>query len=405
MTVKVAGLMSGTSMDGIDAAFLEVNDRGGASGPGALPRWRLLAFHTVPYRPDQSEALRGALSGGPQEVCRVHAELGEWFSEALLEGCRKGGISPSELVVVGSHGHTLWHAPPSAAARGASLQVGCPATLAERTGVPVVSDLRARDLAAGGHGAPLVPWADRILFGHPHRRRAVQNLGGMGNVTWLPATREEAGDAVLAFDTGPGVALLDRTAELATGGRQRYDREGRIAARGRVDEGLLRRLLEHPFFRRPPPRSTGREEFGDALVRELSGHLEPDREEAWADLMATLVALTARSVAHAFQEWVTPRGVDEVLLTGGGARNPALLEAIRDALHPLPLRTGEELPLSPDAREAAAFALLAWAHLKGIPGNVPEATGARGPRVLGSLTPAGGETSVGGGLVDGGGAP
>ena len=385
--MKVAGLMSGTSMDGIDTAILQV-EGGGRGTPSALPDWKLLVFRTSPYSPAQREQIRRAISGSAEDGCLAHAWLGEWLAGALLEACQQGGLDPEELAGVGSHGHTLWHRPPSGTERGASLQVGCPATLAERTGVPVVSDLRARDLAAGGHGAPLVGWADRILFSHPEKARAVQNLGGMGNVTRLPAASEGAGDeAVLAFDTGPGVALLDRAAELATGGREHFDRDGRLAFRGTPDGELLERLMGHPFFRRPPPRSTGREVFGDAMVRELSSHLEPGREEAWVDLLATLTELTARSIADSYRKWVEPAGVDEVLLTGGGAANPALVRAIREALDPLPVRTGEDLPLDPDAREAAAFALLAWAHLQGTPSTLVGATGASGPRVLGSLTP------------------
>lgn len=381
----VGGLMSGTSMDGVDTALLEVeapND-----GPG-LPGWRLVAFRTSPYSDAQVEEIRRALHGGPEDACRLHAWLGEWLAGALLETCREAGVAPEGVAAVGSHGHTLWHRPPTGTERGASLQVGCPGTLAERTGIPVVSDLRGRDLAAGGQGAPLVPWPDRVLFTHPDRARAVQNLGGMGNVTWLPPGRAEGGaDAVVAFDTGPGVALLDRAAELATAGRERCDRDGRLAARGEVDEALLERLLERPFFHRPPPRSTGREEFGDALVADISQDLEPGGEEEWTGLLATLTALTARSVAEGYRRWLAPRKVDEVLLTGGGARNPELVRRIRRELHPTPVRTGGELPLDPDAREAAAFALLAWAHLHGVTGNVPGATGARGARVLGSLTP------------------
>ena len=391
--LTVAGLMSGTSMDGVDCAILDVTpcEEGTEGGEAPLPECRLAAFRSFPYPQERRDLIRGALEGGPEDAAVLHARLGEWFAEALLETVRSAGIPLSRVQVVGSHGQTVWHRPPSGKERGASLQLGCPATLAERTSVPVVSDLRARDLAAGGHGAPLVPWADRILFSHPDRPRAVQNLGGMANVTWLPPTTGEgAHTEIVAFDTGPGVALLDRAAQLATGGREVCDRDGALASRGRVDEVLLERLLQRPFFQEVPPRSTGREAFGDALVQELSGHLEPGREGEWTDLLATLTALTARSVADAYHRWLAPRGVAEVLLTGGGARNPALVKALEEALYPLPIRTGAELPLDPDAREAAAFALLAWAHKEGIPASVPGATGAVGPRILGSLTPAGG---------------
>jgi len=333
-------------------------------------------------------------SGGPRELTRLHLLLGEWFAAAARELLEKAGVPPAQVAAVGSHGQTVWHDPPSEGERGGSLQLGCPATLAERTGIGVVSDFRSRDLASGGHGAPLVPWADRVFFSSPEGPRTLQNLGGMGNVTWLP----KAGDPspILAFDTGPGVALLDAAAAMATGGEWSCDRDGRLARRGEPSEALLERLLSHPFFQLEPPRSTGREIFGREMVREAAGWLGEERDgdlapgsrdEGWPDLLATLVALTARSVGEAYRRWVIPRGVDEVYLMGGGARNPVLFEAVRRELAPLPVRPGEELGMDPDAREAAAFALLAWAHIRGIPANVPQATGSVGPRVLGSWTP------------------
>jgi anhydro-N-acetylmuramic acid kinase len=224
--------------------------------------------------------------------------------------------------------------------------------------------------------------------------RAIQNLGGMGNVTWLPPGGDPA--SILAFDTGPGVVLLDAAAEQATGGAWRFDRDGALAQQGRVAEGVLSRLLALPFFREEPPRSTGRELFGPRMVDKAKAWLEAETgtvltpgapEMGWPDLLATLTALTARSVGEAYRRWVFPRGVAEVFLMGGGARNPALWRAIEGELAPVPLRNGEDLGMDPDAREAAAFALLAWAHLRGFPANVPGATGAIGPRVLGSFTP------------------
>lgn len=387
--------MSGTSLDGVDAALLELD----AAAPDGLT-WRLLAFVSRPYDGRRRDRLRRAADGrsATPDLCRLGVDLGQWLADAVEAVCAEAGVATAELDAVGSHGQTVWHDPPAEGHRGASLQIGDPATLAERTGAPVVSDFRSRDLAAGGHGAPLVPFADRILFSREGTARALQNLGGMGNVTWIPARGDDA--PTLAFDTGPGVALLDAAAERATGGRLRCDRDGALAARGRVDEALLERLLSDPFFREAPPRSTGRESFGaprlEEIVRE-QGLEAGDDEEAWCDLLATLTALTARSVADAYRRWVLPRGVDEVVLTGGGARNPALVEALRRALDPLPVGTGPGvLGMDPDAREAAAFAVLAWAHLAGVPGNVPEATGARGHRVLGSLTPAGPGGAAGG---------
>ncbi|MCJ7630007.1 MAG: anhydro-N-acetylmuramic acid kinase [Longimicrobiales bacterium] len=398
--MKLLGLMSGTSLDGIDAALLEVEEV--LQGPEvATPsllaslKWELLAFRTRPFSPDERRAIQETMtSGRAREIALLHTRLGEWFASAALEFLTEEGVPPESVSGLGSHGQTIWHEPPQAEVRGASLQIGCPATWAERTGIDVVSDFRSRDLAAGGHGAPLVPWADRIFFSSPHGPRAIQNLGGMANVTWLPRATDPA--PILAFDTGPGVALLDGAMELATAGAKTFDEGGALAGQGRISEGLLERLLAHPFFRQAPPRSTGRELFGSTMLNEIVDgfgketgvELVPGSAlQGWPDLLATLTALTARSIGESYRRWVLPRGVDELFLMGGGSRNPVLFEAIREELSPLDVRPGESLGMDPDAREAAAFALLAWAHLMGIPANVPEATGSRGPRVLGSLTP------------------
>jgi anhydro-N-acetylmuramic acid kinase len=400
--MRVLGLMSGTSLDGIDAALLEVGEGKGEEVTGGTGRpfrgpihWELAAFRTCPYSREERAVIQEAMtSGRAKEVASLHTKLGEWFATATLELLESAGVTPESISAIGSHGQTLWHHPPQPGERGTSFQIGCPATLAERTGIGVVSDFRSRDLAAGGHGAPLVPWADRVFFSSASCARGIQNLGGMANVTWLPRRTDPT--PVLAFDTGPGVALLDAAIQLATEGAESFDRNGEWARRGRASEMVLERVLAHPFFRQVPPRSTGRELFGpemlDHIVSEIGnargGELVPGSDlEEWSDLFATLTALTARSIGDAYRRWVLPRGVDEVFLMGGGSRNPTLVEAIQGELSPLPVRSGESLGMDPDAREAAAFALLAWAHLKGIPANVPEATGSNGPRVLGSWTP------------------
>jgi anhydro-N-acetylmuramic acid kinase len=380
--VIVIGLMSGTSLDGIDVAVMEIEGR-----EGVEPEWKLLSHGTYPYSPEERTAIRRVIQGAPPaELLRLHVDLGEWFSRAVTTHLEDEGIDPRQVAVIGSHGQTIWHDPPEGGRRGGSLQLGDPATLAERTGIAVVSDFRARDVAAGGHGAPLVPWADRILFAAAGRRRAIQNLGGMANVTWLPPRGDDR--EVVAFDTGPGVALLDAAAELATGGRQSFDVDGQLASRGVVDNALLDRLMETPFFSEPPPKSTGRETFGQELVRELASGLTPGAlDEGWPDLLATLSAFTARSIGDAYTRWIAPLGVDEVYLMGGGAKNPDLGRRITEELGSIPVREGGELGLDPEIREAAAFALLAWAHRSGVPANVPGATGSSGPRILGSLTP------------------
>lgn len=385
---RFVGLMSGTSVDGIDAALLAVE---GTPPDGVA--WRLEAFRTAGFDPERRARILEAMAHGtPATLTDLHADLGEWFAEAVHALLDEAGVDPGQVAAVGSHGQTLWHRPPAGEGRGATLQLGCPATLAARTGIAVVSDFRTADVAAGGHGAPLVPWPDRVLLAADDRARIVLNVGGMANLTWLPPRGRH--ESVVAFDTGPGNVLLDAAVELATGGAERFDDGGRRAAAGRVDPDLLGELLDDPFFRQPPPRSTGRERFGPALVRALARRRGlAGGTDGWDDLLATLTALTAETVADAVARHVVPRPVGEVVVAGGGARNPALVAALERALGvrnlAVPVRTGARaLGLDPDAREACAFALLAWAHLEGHPGNLPEVTGAAGPRVLGSHTPA-----------------
>jgi anhydro-N-acetylmuramic acid kinase len=378
--VLVIGLMSGTSLDGIDAALVELD--GGVDDLS----WRLRGFIELPYSVEQRHAIHdGIVNGGAASLCRLHADLGEWFADAVLRLCLEQDVATDAVTVIGSHGQTIWHEPPRDGQRGSTLQLGCAATIAERTGIQVVSDFRTRDVAANGEGAPLVPWVDRLLFAHATRRRVLQNIGGMANLTWLPPRGSAA--AALAFDTGPGNALMDAAIELATVGQHTYDREGTFADAGSIDEELLVELLAHPFFGREPPKSTGREVFGRPFVEALVDRVRPEGSEAWASMVCTLTELTARSITDALERWVLPKGVDEVIITGGGALNPSLVRRIRSRLTVPVIADRAALGIEPAAKEAVAFAVLAWAHLLNVPGNVPEATGAAGPRVLGSLTP------------------
>jgi anhydro-N-acetylmuramic acid kinase len=379
--VLIVGLMTGTSLDGIDAALVDIE-----GDSLETLHWSMRRMTTLEYSPERRESIHAAVVGGTTaSICALDAEMGEWLAEAVESICAEEAISPSELSLIGSHGQTIWHRPPAAGQRGASLQIGCAATIAERTGVSVVSNFRARDLAAGGHGAPLVPWVDQALFAVPDRARALQNIGGIGNVTRVPP-KGSAGQP-LAFDTGPGNALIDALVSVATGGRLSFDRDGALAAKGQVDEALLAQLLDHPFFSEEPPRSTGRELFGRPMIERLIEVVGPEGDSDWLDLAATLTELTARSIAQSYERWLLPEGVDEVIVTGGGALNPTLMRRIRALLAPLPVLDGDALGIGPTEKEALAFAVLAWAHVHDIPANVPAATGARGTRVLGSYTP------------------
>jgi anhydro-N-acetylmuramic acid kinase len=379
--VLIVGLMTGTSLDGIDAALVDFEgDRVDEL------RWKVLHSITLPYPSERREAIhRQVVAGSARGICELHAQLGEWLADAVVEVCRGAGVEVAEVDLIGSHGQTIWHEPPTSGGRGATLQLGCPATIAERTGVPVVADFRSRDVAAGGQGAPLVPWVDQTLFALPDRARALQNIGGIGNVTWLPP--RNSGRAAVAFDTGPGNALIDAAVTLATGGRLSFDVDGAFAARGQVDGRLLDDLLRHPFFALEPPRSTGRELFGRPFVERLAQAVRPEGDQDWLDIVATLTELTARSISGAYERWLVPRGIDEIVVTGGGARNPTLVGRLQALLEPTPVLTSEALGIGPNEKEALAFAVLAWAHVHGVPGNLPAATGAAGPRVLGSYTP------------------
>jgi anhydro-N-acetylmuramic acid kinase len=410
---RYIGLMSGTSMDGVDALLLEVR----GSDPRAMD-WRVAGFVTTPWSEAmQAQIRQGFVGGETRALARLHVALAEGFADAVHALLNETGVAPGDVRAIGSHGQTVWHEPPHRTAenrtaekrtgekrigekrtgegaggavgrssRGMTLQLGDPATLAERTGIAVVSDFRARDMAAGGEGAPLVPWADLVMLHRPGVSRALQNLGGMGNVTYLPATGDPI--EVQAFDTGPGVALLDAAARRASGGHDPWDQDGRRALRGRVIPDLLDRCLAHPFFELTPPRSTGRETFGDPYLEALLAHSPCHTEAEWDDLLATLTALTAQSVSRSLRAHLPFSSLSSLVLSGGGARNPALVQAIAEAVDPLPVETGAEaLGIDPDAREAAAFALLAWAHEHSIPGNLPQVTGASGPRVLGQWTP------------------
>jgi anhydro-N-acetylmuramic acid kinase len=336
----------------------------------------LVGFVHRRYTGEQREELLRALEGEatPRDYARLHVRLAEWAGEAVERLLAQTHTKATDLAGICFPGQTLWHEPPTV-----SWQLGEPAVLVERFGTRVVSGLRASDVAAGGQGAPLVPIADVELFGAPDHPRVLLNLGGMANLTYVPRRGEAEG--ALAFDTGPGVAVIDAVARM-TAPDLPYDRDGQIAGQGKVHEGVLARLLEDPYFHQPPPKSTGRERFGQAYAEELFEELPGP------DAVATAVELTARSVAHAVATWVP--GTPEVVASGGGTHHPGLWAALERALTVhragTALRRFDALFFDGDAKEAAAFALLGYLTLHGQPGNIPAATGARGPRVLGTIS-------------------
>ncbi|MGW7289159.1 anhydro-N-acetylmuramic acid kinase [Streptomyces sp. NPDC054847] len=370
--MRVVGLMSGTSYDAIDAAAADIVLEDGTLklSPLGLIRER--------YDDELREALAGALPPAAtslERVCQLDTRIGQAFAAAAVRADRELCAERAELVA--SHGQTVYHWAEAGQVHG-TLQLGQPAWIAEATGCTVVSDFRPRDVAAGGQGAPLVSLVDLLwLRGRPGVPAAL-NLGGIANVT---VAAGGAGDPV-AFDTGPANALVDAAVVELTGGRLRYDVDGALAAAGRVHQPLLDRLLGEPYYRLPPPKSTGKELFHAGHVREALGGVGPLPPE---DVIATLTRLTARSVADALR----PLGATEVVASGGGTHNPVLMAALRAELAGTPLRTSDELGVPAAAKEAYAFAVLGFLTVHGVAGTVPACTGARGARVLGSITPGG----------------
>jgi anhydro-N-acetylmuramic acid kinase len=396
----VIGLISGTSMDAIDAALVEL------AHAGTTLHARVRAFAMFPYDP----ALRARVvellpphAGSTAAVCAVNVLIGEAFAAAALRLAEQANLPIEQVDLIASHGQTVYHQVAPGAVRS-TLQLGAPAVLAERTGRTVAADFRPRDIAAGGQGAPLVSYLDVLLFRDKRRHRAVQNIGGIGNVTYLPARLEARGWRLgdedrtsapspqhpapspqpQAFDTGPGNVLIDEAVRLLTGGAETYDRDGRMAAAGRVDRQLLDAWLAHPYFRQPPPRTTGRELFGAAEARAYVAECQA-RGLGAEDAVATLTALTAHSIADSYRRFCGP--IDDVLVGGGGARNPTLLGMLQAAMPDADVRTVDALALDADAKEAVAFAVAGYATLHGWPNNVPAATGAAHSAVLGSITP------------------
>ncbi len=371
----IIGLMSGTSADGVSAALVRFREE----EDGRVTA-ELLGFVSDPYPQPQRERILRAVRGvTPTEYCRLNFDLGEWLAEAALLLLERSGVNRSDVRAIGSHGHTLWHE-----GGHSSWQIGEAAVIAERTGLWVVSDFRVRDIAAGGQGAPLVPIADAMLFCASDRWRVLQNLGGIGNLTLVPPRGDT--EHVLAFDTGPGCVVVDGVTGVLYGG-MRYDQDGMLARRGAVIEPTVEEMLAEPYFGAEPPKSTGRELFSAEYVeRFIARCREAAPGASREDIVATAVALTARSIADAYRRFL-PSTDFEVVLSGGGARNPALVDAISTAVAPRAVRVFDEIFFDAEAKEAVAFALLAYLHLRRRPGNLPRATGARGPRILGKLTP------------------
>ena len=378
--MRVAGIMSGTSLDGIDVAIVDVR------GAGWNLKARLAGFRTCPYpRPVRAAILSvsNAVTHTAQ-ISRLHFLLGELYAEAVIDTCAACRLPLRSLELIGCHGQTIFHESDPTPFLGrpvsSTLQIGEASIIAERTGVPVVSDFRPRDMAAGGQGAPLVPFVDYLLLRHKRRGRVALNVGGIANLTAIPPGGGPKD--VIACDTGPGNMVIDALAVEATHGRLAYDKDGRLAARGHIRDDLLADLLNDRFYRLPPPKSAGREQYGEAFVERLRRTGAP-----LPALIATATVLTAAAAATAIERFVRPRmRVDDVVVSGGGAHNPVILGTLAALLPGCAVSTSATFGLDPDAKEAVAFAILAHETWHGRPANLPAATGARRPAVLGKIT-------------------
>ena len=376
----VAGVMSGTSVDGIDVALVRL------LGRGFRTRFELLHHAHTPFPARVRRAVLAVMNvprAAVADLARLNFLLGELYGSAVVATAKKAEVS---LDLAGCHGQTIYHQGTPRAFLGREIactwQTGEGAIIAARTGVPVVSDFRPADMAAGGTGAPLVPFLDYLLYRHRRRGRIVQNIGGIANLTAIAARAKP--EEVIAFDTGPGNMVIDAVTERLFG--KPFDRDGRIAARGRVLDVVVSELLRRAYFRRPPPKTAGREEFGREFVADFLRRCRRARKE---DVVATATALTAFSIADAVRAFVAPAGEKrfrEMIVSGGGAKNKTLMAMLGSELTGVKLRTSDELGLPLEAKEAVAFAVLAYETWRRVPSNIPAATGAERPAVLGKIS-------------------
>lgn len=365
--------MSGTSLDGIDVAIVDIAGR----------RFGTAAFRSFPYAPAVREAILGISNTATTTgaISRVNFLLGELYAKAVIDTCREGRIPLRSVALIGCHGQTIYHegAPgPFLGRRIANtMQIGEAAVLAERTGIPVVSDFRPRDMAAGGKGAPLVPYVDYLLFHDRRRGRVALNIGGIANITSMPAAA--APEGVVAFDTGPGNMVIDALVREHTGGRKNFDKGGKIAAGGAIERELLDRLLADAYYRQKPPKTAGREEYGSEFVARMKASGAP-----LPDLITTATVLTAATIAMGVRRFAPT--TDEVIVSGGGAHNPQILGHLAAFLPSVAITTSDTYGINPDAKEAIAFALLAHETWRRRPSNLPSATGARRAVILGKVS-------------------
>ncbi len=383
----VVGMMSGTSVDGVDAALVEI------SGTDSEPKVKLLAFENKPYPPQVREKIFSLFTPANATVDKVgymNFLLGEIYAKSALSVIEKAGMKPEEIDVIGSHGQTIWHAPipesPDGIPVAYTVQIGEGSVIAERTGILTVSDFRVADMAAGGQGAPLVPFSEYLLYRREKETILLQNIGGIGNMTVMPAGAKPRD--VFAFDTGSGNMIIDAVISAVTGGEKTYDAGGETAAKGKVCNALLDILKEEPYYRQPLPKTTGREHFGVQYTEKILSWWKENPIPV-EDLLATVTDLTAYSIADAYERYVLPKyRASEIIVGGGGSYNATLLRFMKErfAPHGVAVRTQEDLGLSSDAKEAVAFALMADCCMRGRANTLPSVTGAEHPAVMGKIS-------------------
>ena len=384
---RVVGLMSGTSVDGIDAALVEIG------GSDQAPEVRLLAFEDRPWPEGVREQIFPLFRPETATVDKIgymNFLMGEIYAQAVVSVVEKAGLTLADIDLIGSHGQTIWHAPEPCDKDGFpvvfTVQIGEGSVIAARTGVPTVSDFRVADLAVGGQGAPLVPFSEYLLYRRGGKTILLQNIGGIGNMTVLPG--DEGPEAVYAFDTGPGNMIIDAVVSALTGGEKTYDARGAMAAQGKVDQNLLAVLQQDPYYTMPLPKTTGRERFGLQYVGKI---LDYGREHSLsdADLLATVTDLTAWSITDAYGRYVLPRRqATELVVGGGGSFNATLLGFLRERFAPYGVKvlTQEDLGWSSDAKEAVAFAIMADRCVREKPNVLPSVTGARQAAIMGKIS-------------------
>lgn len=388
--MRVLGMMSGTSVDGIDVAAVRIS--------GAPPKLsaNFEAHHHVPFPAHVRERILQAANGAATttaDLSELNFLLGEQYARAALDACKQWRVPPRKFALIGSHGQTIFHLGSSVRFQGrlrtpSTLQIGDISIIAQRTGITTVGDFRPADMAAGGQGAPLVPFVDYLLYRDALHGRVALNIGGIANVTVIPAHARPS--HVFAFDTGPGNMVIDALVSRITRGKENYDRDARIALSGRTISDLLARLMREPYLRKKPPKSAGREQFGQEYVRELLAWAK-QHGAAPEDLVRTATMFTSLSIADAFRRFIAPRAkVDELIVTGGGARNPLIIAQLAAALPGIKVISADRFGVPVEAKEAFAFAVLTYETYHRRANNLPSATGARRPVVLGKVAYADG---------------